>query len=170
LESPSARRRWRLLVAATASIVLLSMTWRVASGHAEGAIYSLPPSQPPPAKESVSFTNQLNQRVSHLPAQLNPPVAESLEQAEARTRVLEHGVVVQGSKTKAAKGLGKSGAHPRTPSVAAGAEGETVSLAAATAPAPLSLAFVGAGVLAVLGLFLGAARGWHPGRAQRARP
>jgi hypothetical protein len=145
-------------VAATASIVLLSMTWGVVSGHAEGPVYSLPPSQPPPAKESVGFTNHLNQRVPHLPAQLNPPVAESLEQVEARTRVLEHGVVIQGTRTA------------KSPT---GAKGETVSqesLAAAAAPAPLSLAFVGAGVLALLGLLLGAARGWHPGRAQRARP
>lgn len=160
-------------MAATASIMLLSMTRGVVSGHAEGPIYSLPPSQPPPAKESVGFTNHLNQRVPHLPAQLNPPVAESLEQVETRTRVLEHGVVIQGTKTKTAKGLEKSGAHLRTPSVATGAKGEGVSqesLAAATAPGPLSLAFVGAGVLALLGLLLGAARGRHPGRAQRARP
>jgi hypothetical protein len=145
------------------------MTWGVAWGHAAGPIYSLPPSQPPPAKEAVGFTNHLNQGVPHLPAQLNPPVAESLEQVEARTRVLEHGVVIRGAKTKTAKGLAKSAAHPRAPSVATGAKGEKVSqgsLAAATAPAPLSLAFVGAGALALLGLLLGAARGWRPGRAR----
>jgi hypothetical protein len=153
--------------------VLLSMTWRVAAGDAGGPIYSLPPSQSPPVQESVGFTNHLNQRVPHLPAQLNPPVAESLEQVEARIRVLEDGVVIRATKRKTAKGLEKSGAYPRTPSVATGANGETAgqeSLAAAIAPAPLSLAFVGAGILALLGLLLGTARGWHPGRAQQPRP
>jgi hypothetical protein len=169
-KSPSARHRWRLLGAATASIVILSTTWGVALGNAEGPLYTLPPPQPPP-QESINFTNHLNHRVPNLPATLNPPVAESPEQVEARTRVLEQGVVIPGGgKPEGAK---KFGADPRTPSVATGAKRGTdsqESVAAATAPGPLSVSFVGAGVLALLGLLLGAARGWRPGRARRARP
>jgi hypothetical protein len=150
------------------------MTWGVAWGHAEGAIYSLPPSQTPPAKESVEFTNHLNHRVSHLPAPLNPPAAVSPAQVEARIRILEHGVVIQGgTKTEIAKGTKKSEARLPAPSVATGTRRKTdsqESFAAADDPGPLSLAFIGAGILALLGLLFGAARGWHPDRAQRARP
>lgn len=150
------------------------MTWGVTWGHAEGPLYTLPPAQPPPAQESVEFTNHLNHRAPHLPASLNPPTAESPAQVEARIRVLEHGVAIHGgTKTETAKGSKNSAAHPRTPSIATGAKGKAdsqESFAAADAPAPLSVAFAGAGVLALLGLLLGAARSWHRGRAQRTRP
>ena len=147
------------------------MTWEVASGHAGGPLYVLPPSNLSPGQESVEFTNHLNGRLPHLPAQLNPPEAESPEQVEARIGTLERGVVIQGG-TNTVKGAENSEEHPETPSVATSADGEMDSqegIAAADDPGPLSVAFIGAGILALLGLFFGAVRGWHPSRAQRAR-
>jgi len=135
------------------------MAWTASAGNAEGPLYAVP-SEPPPTKESVDFTNDLNHRVRHLPPSLDPPVAESPAEVEARIRVLERGVVIeQGSKKPgerprkaAAAGNGKSGTRSD------GAPTVTVQEASTTAddPAPLSIAFVGAGALAVLGLFLSA--------------
>lgn len=132
------------------------MAWAASPANAEGPLYAVP-SEPPPVKESVDFTNDLNHRVRHLPAPLNPPVAESPAQVEARIRVLERGVVIEGGakKSKAPRG-GEVGENE---TVAAGgkesARGQGVA-AGPEAPAPLSIAFVGAGALALLGLLLGA--------------
>jgi len=164
-----AARRLKLSAGAAAAAVLL-MAWAAPSGHAEGALYAVP-SKPPPVKESVDFTNDLNHRVRHLPAPLDPPVAETPAQVEARIRVLERGVVIEAGKAAAKKPKARTGKHSAGASPVAGDDDGSApgQGAAATAddPAPLTIAFVGAGVLALLGLLL-AARGWQPGRARPA--
>jgi hypothetical protein len=148
--------------AAAVALVIVSMAWMAPTGRAEGPLYV--PAQPPPAKESVDFTNHLNTRVRHLPAPLDPPAAESPAQVESRIRVLEHGVVVEQVAAK------KPGPHPGKPAAATGEKRSTPGQGTSTAtdaPAPLSIAFVAAGVLALLGLLLGV-RGRHPGRVRQA--
>src|SRR4051794_6122603 len=155
-------------IALAAALAIVAIAWEAPAGRAEGPLYV--PEQPPPAKESVDFTNDLNHRVRHLPAPLNPPTAETPAQVEARVRVLERGVVLAGP---GGSGGGKHEAHHRKPAAEDGGQrsarshGTSSAAAAADAPAPLSVAFVGAGILALLGLLLGA-RGWRPGRAQQA--
>jgi hypothetical protein len=157
------------LSAPAAAFVILFMT-AVAPAGAEGILYAVP-NEPPPSKESVDFTNHLNHRVHHLPQSLNPPTAETPAQVEARIRTLERGVILQPARTKG-RGRGNQGeptGHPG--SVATEADGASVghgshaTAAVTDAPAPLTVAFVGAGVLAALGLLF-SARGM---RRQRVR-
>jgi hypothetical protein len=160
-------------ITAAAVLAIIAMAWQAPAGRAEGPLYV--PEQPPPAKESVDFTNDLNHRVRHLPAPLNPPAAETPAQVESRVRVLERGVVVaapagRGEESKpetrsrqaAAEAGDQRSTHSSDPSSAPASAPVT-----SDAPAPLSVAFIGAGVLAALGLLL-AARGRFPARAQRA--
>jgi hypothetical protein len=143
-------------IAAAAAVLFVFIGLAASPAEAEGPLYAVP-SEPPPVKESVDFTNDLNHRVRHLPAPLNPPVAETPAQVEARIRVLERGVVIEGGAKKAE--AQRDGQVGENRSVAAGdresARGQGAS-AVSSAPAPLSIAFVGAGVLALLGLLLGA--------------
>ncbi|HEX5593361.1 MAG TPA: hypothetical protein VFX35_08440 [Solirubrobacterales bacterium] len=146
------------------------MAWAAPSGHAEGPLYAVP-SKPPPVKESVDFTNDLNHRVRHLPAPLDPPVTETPAQVEARIRVLERGVVIKNGRAATKKSKARAGKQSRGASPVATDRDESTpdqgTSVAADDPAPLTMAFVGAGVLALIGLLL-AARGRHPGRARQA--
>lgn len=146
------------LSAAAAAILILSLTWAVVPAMAEGPLYAVP-DEPPPEKESVNFTNHLNHRVRHLPASLDPPTAETPAQVEARVRTLERGVVIVPGKNKAKP----AGHHTRATAKAVKAgDGESsgggpqTDAGVAGDPAPLSVAFIGAGVLAALGLLLSA--------------
>jgi hypothetical protein len=148
-------------------IVILFITWEAAPGHAAGPLYSLP-SHPPPVTESVGFTNALNHRVRHLPAPLNPPAALSPAQVQARVQVLERGVVIERDPRQAKP-------HSRKALIETNGDRSmrrhrTARMPAAEEPggrAPLSIAFVAAGALALLGLLLGV-RGKYPGPAQQA--
>jgi MYXO-CTERM domain-containing protein len=150
----SIRRRWRRGGTVAISLVVLSMAWPATPASAGGALYIVP-SQPPSASEAVGFTNALNDRARRLPPSLDPPVAESPAQVEARIKDLERGVVVEkGPRRPAALSVG-----PR--------EDANVKVSVAPEPgdqAPLSVAFVAAGALAALGLLLGARRR-HSGSA-----
>ncbi len=141
--------------AAATSIVVLFLVWAATPANAAGPLYAVP-SHPPSDTKAVGFTNALNRRVRHLPAPLNPPVAEGPEQVEARLQALEHGVVIEGQS--------------RQPEVRSPRRHDaTKVLVAAEDPgerAPLSLAFVAAAALALLGLLL-SARG-NFGRTQQA--
>lgn len=157
------------LILASASIAVLSLAAGIAPAGAEGPVYAVP-SHPPPVKESVDFTNDLNQGKRDLPAPLDPPVASTPEEVEARIRVLERGVVVEkkdrqpNPQSGDADGSGDAGAGE--------GEGGTAAVEAAVtddSQPPLSVAFVGAGALALLGLLL-SARGWRTGRAPEPRP
>ena len=123
-----------------------------APANAAGPLYAVP-SHPPPETEAVGFTNALNDRVRHLPAPLNPPTAQSPEEVEARVQALERGVVIE---RKAA-----SKKESKQPSVNPVAKQKVthVPVADASEPgdrAPLSLAFVAAGALALVGLLFSA--------------
>lgn len=143
------------------------MTWGTAPGNAAGPLYSLP-SHPPPAIESIGFTNALNHRVRHLPAPLNPPVVHSPAQIGARAQVLERGVVIE-------RGSRQLAAHPGNAAVGTDGDGgvgghRTARVLVVEEPggrAPLSVAFVAAGALALLGLLL-SVRGKYTGPAQQA--
>lgn len=149
----------RLSVALVANAILL-MIWATPPGKAEGIIYAVP-NHPTPEKESVNFTNHLNHRVRHLPDSLDPPTAETPAQVEARVRTLEHGVVIRSGK---GNGKGKPAGRQAQPTAKAvksgGDEGSGSSFRTtgglADDPAPLTVAFIGAGALAVLGLLLSA--------------
>jgi hypothetical protein len=148
----------RRLGVVVASTTILFMIWGPPPGKAEGIIYAVP-NQPPPEKESVNYTNHLNHRVRHLPDSLDPPTAETPAQVEARVRTLERGVVIEPGK-----GEGKPVGHHAEATAKAvevdGGEssdsGSRMSAASANDPAPLTVAFVGAGALAMLGLLLSA--------------
>jgi len=145
------RRRWRQLgPAAIASVILLAI-W-AAPVDAAGPLYAVP-SHPPPATEAVGFTNALNDRVRHLPAPLNPPTAQSPEEVEARVQALERGVVIE--RVAASEKTSKQPSdHP-----AAKQKAVAVSIADAGEPgdrAPLSIAFLAAGALALIGLLFSA--------------
>src|SRR3954447_22730662 len=156
-------------IALAAALAIVAIAWEAPAGRAEGPLYV--PEQPPPEKESVDFTNDLIHRVRHLPAPLNPPTAETPAQVEARVRVLERGVVLAGpggrGEERKLEARSRQGAAEDGGQRSARSHGTSSAPAAADAPAPLSVAFVGAGILALLGLLLGA-RGWRPGRAQQA--
>lgn len=156
---PWIRPRWRRFGAAAASIVILFMTWETAPGNAAGPLYSLP-SQPPPVTESVGFTNALNHRVRHLPAPLNPPAAHSPAQVVARVQVLERGVVIE-------RGSRPSEVHSGKAAVETNGDKKTLVAEEPGGRAPLSMAFVAAGALALLGLLL-SVRGKYSGPAQQA--
>jgi len=122
------------------------MAWPATPASAAGALYIVP-SQPPSASEAVGFTNALNDRTRRLPPALDPAVAESPAQVEARIEDLQRGVVVE-----------RVPKRPTTPSVG---RREDVKVFVAPEPGdqpPLSVAFVAAGALAALGLLLGARR------------
>jgi hypothetical protein len=139
------------------STVVLFIAWVAAPAYAAGPLYAVP-SNPPSDTKSVDFTNALNHRVRHLPTALNPPIAESPEQVGARLQTLERGVVIEG--------------RPKQPEVHSVHGHDTPAMFVAAADpgggrAPLSLAFVAAGGLALLGLLL-SARGKYPGSTQQA--
>jgi len=143
--------------AAAASIVILFMTWETAPGNAAGPLYSVP-SHPPPVAESVGFTNALNHRVRHLPTPLNPSAAHSPALVEARVQVLERGVVIE-------RGSRQAKVHSGT---AVETNGDRVLVAEEPGDrAPLSMAFIAAGALALLGLLLGV-RGKYSGPVRQA--
>jgi hypothetical protein len=154
------RQRRRFGPAAVSGVVLLA-TW-AAPASAAGPLYAVP-DHPPSETESVGFTNALNDRVRHLPAPLNPPTAQSPAEVEARVRALEHGVVISprpASERKARQPMDHSAPPHETAKV----------IVAANDPddrAPLNIAFVAAGALALTGLLL-VARGKRPGSPQRA--
>jgi hypothetical protein len=155
------RRLHRLVSAAAASLILFAIG--AAPAGAAGPLYAVP-SHPPSETKSVDFTNALNHRVRHLPPPLDPPTADTPTEVEARVRVLQRGVVLQegASKPKQEQGRAEAGSAPK----ARTAEQQP----AAEVPgdrAPLSMAFVAAGLLAFLGLLL-SARGRFPRTAQRA--
>jgi hypothetical protein len=148
----------RRLSAAVASAAILFMMWTAPPGRAEGIIYAVP-NHPPPEKEAVNYTNHLNHRVRHLPDSLDPPTAETPAQVEARVRTLERGVVIETGKSKSRTPGDPAAAAARGAESGAGDSGGGGPRAAAAVagdPAPLTVAFVGAGALAVLGLLLSA--------------
>lgn len=164
---PWIRLRWRRFGAAAASIVILFMTWETAPGNAAGPLYSVP-SYPPPVTESVGFTNALNHRVRHLPAPLNPPAVHSPAEVGARVQVLERGVVIERGSRQPKVHSGK--ADVETNGDRSMRRQRAARVLVAEAPggrAPLSMAFLAAGALALLGLFL-SARGKYSGPAQQA--
>jgi hypothetical protein len=156
------RRRWRRLGPAATLSVVLAIVWG-APANAAGPLYAVP-DHPPAETESVGFTNALNDRVRHLPAPLDPPTAQSPEEVEARLEALERGVVI--AHGPAGEKRAAQPSDKRSDS-----SGKATKVVVATAPpddrAPLSIAFVAAGALALIGLFF-VARGRHPGSPQRA--
>jgi hypothetical protein len=141
-------------------IVVLFMTWEAAPGNAAGPLYSVP-SHPPSVTESVGFTNDLNHRVRHLPPSLNPPAAQSPVEVGARVEVLERGVAIERGSRQPKAASGKA-------AVGDGSVAEQRLVAEEPGDrAPLSMAFVAAGALALLGLFLGV-RGKYSGPARPA--
>jgi hypothetical protein len=129
--------------------------------NAAGPLYAVP-DHPPSDSESVGFTNALNHRVRHLPAALNPPTAQSPAEVEARLQALDRGVVIERGAVNERKA--------KQPAVSSAPRQETTAVSVADEPddrAPLSVAFVGAGALALLGLML-SARGKHPRSTQEA--
>jgi hypothetical protein len=133
---------------------------------AAGPLYAVP-DHPPSETESVGFTNALNDRVRHLPAPLDPPTAQSPAEVEARLQALERGVVISRgrSEVRASKRGGRQDVdHPaptsKTADVIVTADGPDDR-------APLGMAFVAAGALALIGLLL-IARGKHPRSPQQA--
>jgi hypothetical protein len=168
-KSPRTRRRSLLLGATAAGIFGLSLAWGVSPGRAEGPLYMLPPTGQSPSQEAVEFTNHLNGRLRHPPETLYPPEAASPEEVETRIGSLERGVEIQPNR----KATGGVIADPSAPLVLGGAEGEPdtqSNFATNDDPAPLEVAFFGAGILALLGLIFGVLRGWRPRRPQPARP
>jgi len=152
----SIRRRWRRFGPTAAASVAICAIW-VAPASAAGPLYAVP-SHPPSETESVGFTNALNHRVRHLPAPLNPPTAQSPEEVEARVEALERGVVIAREAADRKGGRQHAAAH----SAPAGHRDATV-LVTANGPddrAPLTIAFLAAGALALVGLLL-VARGKH---------
>jgi hypothetical protein len=132
------------------------MACEAAPVDAAGPLYAVP-SHPPSETEAVGFTNALNHRVRHLPTPLNPPIAQSPEEVEARVQALERGVVIE-----------RGTSQPRV--VHSVNRQKTAKVVVAEEPgdrAPLSIAFVAAGVLAFLGLLL-SARGKYTGSTQQA--
>jgi len=157
------RRRRRLVPAAVSSLLLFAI-WAAPAGAA-GPLYAVP-SHPPSETKSVDFTNALNDRVRNLPPPLDPPTAATPAEVEARVRVLQRGVVLKegASKAKQGKSRPEAGSAPRSKPT------ERQQQPAAEVPgdrAPLSMAFLAAGLLAFLGLLL-SARGRFPRTAQRA--
>lgn len=143
-------RRWRRFSPVVALSAILFAIW-AAPVSAAGPLYAVP-SHPPSETKSVGFTNTLNHRVRHLPPSLDPPTADTPEEVEARLQVLQRGVVIESgtTKPKASRATPHPAAKPRT---------KTVKEPAAEEPGdrdPLSMAFVGAGLLAFLGLLLNA--------------
>jgi hypothetical protein len=146
------------LSAAAAAILVLSLFWAATPAVAEGPLYAVP-NEPPPEKESVNFTNHLNHRVRHLPDSLDPPTAETPAQVEARVRALERGVVIEASKGKDKPAGHHAQAIAKAVKAGSGkssGSGFQSTGSVASDPAPLTMAFVGAGALAVLGLLLSA--------------
>jgi hypothetical protein len=146
------------LSVAVASTTILFMIWAAPPGKAEGIIYAVP-NHPPPEKESVNFTNHLNHRVRHLPDSLDPPTAETPAQVEARVRTLERGVVIEPGKGRGRPAGHHAQATAKASKVGGGessGSGSRTTAPVAGDPAPLTVAFVGAGALAVLGLLLSA--------------
>lgn len=140
--------RWRPFASAAVSSAILFGIW-TAPVNAAGPLYAVP-NHPPSETKSVDFTNALNHRVRHLPPPLDPPTADTPAEVEARLQVLQGGVVLEGGTTKPK-------ASPAAPYPAAKPKTKTVKEPAAEEPgdrAPLSMAFVGAGALAFLGLLL----------------
>lgn len=132
--------------------MILLAIW-AAPANAAGPLYAVP-SHPPPETEAVGFTNALNDRVRHLPAPLNPPTAQSPEEVEARVQALERGVVIEREAAAGEKKAKQPSVHPVTKQKAI-----HVPVADASEPgdrAPLSLAFVAAGALALTGLLFSA--------------
>jgi len=154
------RRLRRLVSAAMASVILFTI-WAAPAGAA-GPLYAVP-SHPPSETKSVDFTNALNHRVRDLPPPLDPPTAATPAEVEARVRVLQRGVVLQSRTAKPKPSRSEADPGPA-------ARSKTAEPPAAETPgdrAPLSMAFVAAGLLAFLGLLL-SARGRYPRTAQRA--
>lgn len=143
--------------------MILFTIW-AAPVNAAGPLYAVP-SEPPSVTESVDFTNALNRRVRHLPPSLDPPTAQSPAEVEARLKTLERGVVIEGRATQT-KIEGRA-----TQTKARSAHGlETAKVVVVEEPgdrAPLSMAFVAAGILAFLGLLL-STRGRYSGSTQQA--
>jgi hypothetical protein len=155
-------RRRRRLVSAAISSVILCTVWAAPAG-AGGPLYAVP-SHPPSETKSVDFTNALNHRVRHLPPPLDPPTADTPAEVEARVRVLQGGVVIRegASKPNREQSRAEVGTAPRAKT----ADQQPVAEVPGDR-APLSLAFVAAGLLAFLGLLL-SARGRYSRPAQRA--
>jgi len=131
--------------------VALLAIW-AAPASAAGPLYAVP-SHPPPETEAVGFTNALNDRVHHLPAPLNPPSAQSPEEVEARVQALERGVVIEreaASKQSARQASVHPAAKPKTIAVPVADTSEPGDRA------PLSIAFLAAGALALIGLLFSA--------------
>jgi hypothetical protein len=125
------------------SSVILFAIW-VAPVNAAGPLYAVP-SNPPPETEAVGFTNALNDRVRDLPAPLNPPTAQSPAEVEGRVQALKRGVVIERDVSSEKKA--------KQPSVHSATKRETIDVpVVADDRAPLSLAFVAAGALALIGL------------------
>lgn len=119
--------------------------------NAAGPLYAVP-SNPPPETEAVGFTNALNDRVRDLPAPLYPPTAQTPAEVEARVRALEHGVVIDREATSK---------KAKQPSVDPVAKQKTIDVPVAGADehddrSPLSMAFIAAGAVALMGLLLSA--------------
>jgi hypothetical protein len=133
--------------------VIIFTIWS-APVNAAGPLYAVP-SNPPPETESVGFTNALNHRVRHLPAPLNPPTAQSPAEVESRVQALERGVVIERGAVNERKAK-RATVHPATGQ-------KTVDVTVADDPddrAPLRMAFVAAGALALIGLLF-SARGMY---------
>lgn len=146
------------LSAAAAAILILSLLWAAVPAMAEGPLYAVP-NEPPSETDSVNFTNHLNHRVRHLPESLDPPTAETPAQVEARVRTLERGVVIESGKNKAKPAAHRATGAAKAVKVGGGessGSGSQTTAAVADDPAPLTVAFIGAGALAVLGLLLSA--------------
>jgi hypothetical protein len=159
------RRAWRRLGPAAASSVAF-LVISAAPAFAAGPLYAVP-DHPPSETESVGFTNALNDRVRHLPAPLDPPTAQSPAEVEARLQALERGVVIArgrpgGPASKRSEGQGRDHSAPTSK-----AADVIVTADGPDDRAPLSMAFVAAGALALIGLLL-VARGKHHRSPQQA--
>jgi hypothetical protein len=153
-------RRWRRLLSAAVASVILFAIWTAPAGAA-GPLYAVP-SHPPSETKSVDFTNALNHRVRDLPPPLDPPTADTPTEVEARVRVLQRGVVLREGASKPQEEQSRA----ETGSVARSKADERQPAAEVPGDrAPLSMAFVAAGLLAFLGLLL-SARGRFPRTAQ----
>jgi hypothetical protein len=155
------RSRARRFGPISVSSVILLTIW-AAPVDAAGPLYAVP-SEPPSVTESVDFANALNRRVRRLPPSLDPPTSRTPAQVEARLQTLERGVAIKGraNKPNPEKMATKSEVHSAN-------RLETAKGFVAAEPgdrAPLSAAFVAAGILAFLGLIL-SARGRHSGPRQ----
>lgn len=160
------RRRWRGAVPLGVAVFVLCLCWQPVPAVAGGALYAVP-SEPPSEKQSVDFANAINQRVRPLPPSLDPPTAETPAEVEARIRTLERGVVIAGGG-KRSNQKDQSDQKDRKDRPGRGEADSAPTHVATAAPvgpvekpgdrAPLNLAFVAAGILALVGVLLGAGR------------